>query len=177
MNSRAFCLGIWGFVSPLTDEAFSNNPLERLLSAGAVIDAKGRTLVIAEVEFAQIPFQMLRGNVVIRADDPAFEDGEISFDRVRIATQLVPNETLECVDVVLFKLIVGKNFGRHTDLLPQAIPNAASLAVHDEMAFLNQHPKMIFQRITTGAGDPDHIADADAAMVAGLIENPDGQFG
>ena len=61
-------------------------------------------------------------------------------------------------------------------LSTQPIPNPAPFALHHKVAFFDQRPEMLFQRIAAGAGDLDHVADADATVLSRLIENLNGQF-
>jgi len=41
-------------------------------------------MIVAEIEFRAVAVQMRFGNVVIGSDDPALQDREIIFDRVRM---------------------------------------------------------------------------------------------
>lgn len=81
---RAFCLAVTGFVSPPIRQALADDALEQLVGAGAIIDAKGLALVVAEVEFGEIALQVLRRHVVVRADDPALEDRKEVLNRVGV---------------------------------------------------------------------------------------------
>src|SRR4030081_3483471 len=46
--------------------------------------AKAGTMVVAEIELADVPLQVRLGNVVIGAHDAALQDREVIFDRVRM---------------------------------------------------------------------------------------------
>jgi hypothetical protein len=43
--------------------------------------------------------------------------------------------------------------------------------MHDQMLFFDQHTELLFQRIAACAGQFDHVANADAAMVADEVQN------
>ena len=45
---------------------------------------KADALVVAIVELGEVAFQVLLADVVIGANDPAFQDGEITFNRVGV---------------------------------------------------------------------------------------------
>lgn len=61
-------------------------------------------------------------------------------------------------------------------LLCQAIPRASALTVQDKMALFDKRPKMLLQRVAIDAGDLDHFPDADAAMLARIVEDLHRQF-
>ena len=44
------------------------------------------------------------------------------------------------------------------------------------MAALNEHPQVLLQRVAAGSGQCDRIAYGDAAMVAGVIDDPQGKI-
>jgi hypothetical protein len=45
-----------------------------------------------------------------------------------------------------------------------------------KMAPLNEHPQVLLQGVATGASQCDRIAYDDAAMVAGVIDDPQGKI-
>src|SRR5665213_2401431 len=61
--------------------------------------------------------------------------------------------------------------------LRQTVPSAAADSVLQEMAALNEHPQVLLQRVAAGSGQCDRIAYGDAAMVAGVIDDPQGKIG
>ena len=44
------------------------------------------------------------------------------------------------------------------------------------MTVLDQPPEMLLERIATGAGEPDHVANRDAAGLASALEDAGGQL-
>jgi putative SOS response-associated peptidase YedK len=54
-------------------------PLHRLIGSVLIVDAKRNPAVVAEVEFRQIPVQMLLGAVLINALHVALEDAVVPF--------------------------------------------------------------------------------------------------
>ncbi len=60
--------------------------------------------------------------------------------------------------------------------LRQAIPSAPADPVLHEVASLDEHPQMLLQGVAAGAGQGDRIAYGDAAMVADVIDDPQGQL-
>ena len=62
-------------------------------------------------------------------------------------------------------------------VLAQGIPRSLARAMPDEMTLRQQAPEMLFQRVPACPGEADHVADGHAAMLSGLVENLDGQFG
>jgi hypothetical protein len=56
----------------------------RLGGPFGILNPKGRTLVVPEIEFRQIPLQVSLRDVVIYAGDPALENAEIILDRVGV---------------------------------------------------------------------------------------------
>jgi hypothetical protein len=69
-------------VRPPIGQAFADDPLDRFRHTLAVADAKAGALVVAVIKFGEVALQMLLADVVIGADDPAFQDREIAFNRV-----------------------------------------------------------------------------------------------
>jgi hypothetical protein len=78
------CLGI-GAVSILIRYPLANDAAHHLVSALRILNTERDPFVVAEVEFAQIPLQVLLADVVVRARDPALEDREVAFDGVRVS--------------------------------------------------------------------------------------------
>src|SRR5579862_875223 len=64
---------------PLPARAF-----DRLRGALGIVDAKRNALVVAEIEFAEIPLQVFRRDVMIGADHAALENAEIAFNGVGV---------------------------------------------------------------------------------------------
>ena len=58
--------------------------LEGFCGALAVLNAKAGTIVVSEIELREIAMQMGFADRMIRSDDPALEDAEKVFDRVRV---------------------------------------------------------------------------------------------
>src|SRR3954451_14876738 len=75
--------GCW-LVSPPIGQALADDPGDCLLCTLGILDAKGRALVVAEVELAEVALQVLRADVVIGADQAALQDREVRLDRVRV---------------------------------------------------------------------------------------------
>ena len=69
-------------VSCFEREPFAGRAFDRNRFALHVIDAEFRARVLAEVKFAQIPVEMLGINVLINANNPAFEDRKEPFKSV-----------------------------------------------------------------------------------------------
>src|SRR5689334_11344986 len=57
-------------------QSLSLDAEQRRHGAAEVINAKGRAVVIPEIELSGIPLQMLAADVVINAGDAALEDAE-----------------------------------------------------------------------------------------------------
>lgn len=71
---------------------------------------------------------------------------------------------------------VPRAFTAFLSFLCQAIPCAPTFSMQDEMAFFDKRPKMLFQRIAIDASDLDHFPNADAPMLARIVEDLHGQF-
>lgn len=65
-------------------KSFPDNATQSAGSALCVIDAECNPLVISEIELSKIAFQMRLTDMMVDADDPAFQDREIAFDRVGV---------------------------------------------------------------------------------------------
>ena len=63
-------------------ESLALGPLDGAVRAFCIVNAKAGTLVIAEIEFGQIPLQVGGGHMEIRSGDTALEDREVIFDGV-----------------------------------------------------------------------------------------------
>src|SRR5579871_2636080 len=81
---RAFCLGVRGFTSPPIGEAFSADALQGVVRALSVVHAKSGTVIVAEIELDQIAVQMGFANAVEVAIDTTLQDGEGTFNGVRV---------------------------------------------------------------------------------------------
>lgn len=102
---------------PLAIRAFDG--FGRALS---VVNPKRDPLVVAEVELAEIPLQVLCRNMVIGADHATFEDREIAFDRVsvpeiapniflnRVVDRAVPGKVIS--DRRINRAVIGHHIGR-----------------------------------------------------------------
>lgn len=66
-------------VNPPICQSLAGDAFKNLVGARCIFDAKGRTLVITEIEFAKVALKVLLADVVIDARDPAFQKGEIAF--------------------------------------------------------------------------------------------------
>jgi hypothetical protein len=84
-------------------EPLSDDTPERAIGPLYVINYERNPLVVAEVELAQIPLQMLLADVMIDAIDAAFQDREISLDRVGVG---VATDILFCR--VIHSLMAGE---------------------------------------------------------------------
>jgi hypothetical protein len=84
-------------------EPLSDDTPERAIGPLYVINSERNPLVVAEVELAQIPLQMLLADVMIDAIDAAFQDREISLDRVGVG---VATDILFCR--VIHSLMAGE---------------------------------------------------------------------
>src|ERR1700739_3911116 len=58
--------------------------LEGAGRARGVVNAKGDPVVMAKIEFAEVPVQVGLGDVLVDADEAALEDAEISLDAVGV---------------------------------------------------------------------------------------------
>ena len=54
----------------------------------------------------------------------------------------------------------------------QVIPDATPAAVLMQSAAFDQNAKMLFERVAAGAGQFDRLADGDAPMLPGELDNP-----
>jgi hypothetical protein len=55
-------------------QAFSGDAFDGFVGASLVINAKRHALIVPEIEFAKVTLKVLRADMVIGADDPAFQD-------------------------------------------------------------------------------------------------------
>src|SRR5207244_12929616 len=85
-NSARVSLGleVREVISPPIGQALADDALHRFPHALAVADAKADALVVPIVELGEVTLKVLLADVVIGADDPAFQDREIPFDRVGV---------------------------------------------------------------------------------------------
>lgn len=91
---RSFNFSLRCCVSPPICQALAADALGNRSGALGIIEAglfpltvhtdAGFAVVVAEVKFRGVALQMLRANVVERADDAALEDREKAFNRVRV---------------------------------------------------------------------------------------------
>lgn len=58
----------------------------------------------------------------------------------------------------------------------QCVPRGAAASVPGQMSARDQLPEVRLERVAADAGEPDHLADADAAMLACVVEDPYGQI-
>src|SRR6266581_1898574 len=91
-------------VSPPICQALPGDSLERGISALCVIHAKRRAVVVSEIEFRNVPLQMLFTNMVIRPNQTTLEQREKAFNGVRVDraahvfTFAMPDRLMGCVD-------------------------------------------------------------------------------
>jgi hypothetical protein len=72
-------------MSPDTiSEPLPNNTTKRRLSATHVVDAQRHPVIVAEIEFRQIPVQVLLAGVLVNALHSTLEDAEIALNRVGV---------------------------------------------------------------------------------------------
>lgn len=70
--------------SPPISHALTNDAGERGVKAFRIAKTKRRTVIVAEVKFRQVALQVRAADVVIRADDAALEDREVTLNGVRV---------------------------------------------------------------------------------------------
>ena len=56
--------------------------------------------------------------------------------------------------------------------LPKDVPRRSPATLLYEMALLDQLPEVLLERVAADARQPGDLADADAAVLAGVVENP-----
>src|SRR6185437_6670437 len=78
---------------------------QRLGGAFRVGHAKSRALVVAEIEFAEIPLQMLGADVVVSPDDAALQNRKVAFDCVGV--RLAANVLADAVAYGLMFAVLG----------------------------------------------------------------------
>src|SRR5712692_6059261 len=99
-------------------QSLSDDAIQRLRRAHLISNTKGYALVVAEIEFGQVAFEVLLADMVISAINAALEDRKVSLNRVgmRIATHILASAMID-------RTVLGK-FA--TDLL-----SCAALVGHD----------------------------------------------
>jgi hypothetical protein len=55
-------------------QTLSSDALDREFGPRRIIEAERRPIIVVEVKFAQIPFQVLLADMVINAADPALQN-------------------------------------------------------------------------------------------------------
>ena len=118
-------------------QTFPGDAFDGFLGARLVVHAKRHALVIAEIELAKVTLKVLRADVVIGADDAAFEDREISLNRIGVsvaANVLIGAVVDRFVAGELFSdVVVLAAFVRHQRRLAADLSNqdrAQRLAAH-----------------------------------------------
>jgi hypothetical protein len=76
-------------------QPFASCAFDGLRRAFGVFHAQCDPLVVSEIEFAKIPFQVVLADVVKRADNPALEDREIALDGVGVVKAASANIFLD----------------------------------------------------------------------------------
>src|SRR5579863_1932811 len=112
-NRLAFCLSVRGFVRPSIGEALADDAFQQSSGALFVVNAKRRTLIVAEIKFSKIALQVLLADVVIGADDAALEDGEISFNAIGMSVA-----ANVFISAVIYRFVAVKLFARMVVLSP-----------------------------------------------------------
>jgi hypothetical protein len=78
---------------PLTD-----NPLQRAITTGHVINAERNAVAVTEIKLGKIAMQVLFGAVLVNALNSALENRVIAFNRVRV----------DVITNILFSLVVHR---------------------------------------------------------------------
>jgi hypothetical protein len=68
-------------------------------------------------------------------------------------------------------LIKQRNRTRVPFRSAQAVPDPAATAMLIQRAALDQRPEMLLERVAAGSGQPDGLADGDAPVFAGELDD------
>jgi len=84
-------------VRPSVCQSLSNDTGNRFCHTFCIFNAKRAALVVPEIEFGKIAFQMLLADMVIGASDSAFHDRKVAFNRigVNVAANVFANAVID----------------------------------------------------------------------------------
>ena len=93
--------------NPSIGQALANDTGDAALHAFGIVDAQAFAVAVAIVKLNKVTLQMLRADVVERADDTALEDREEVFDRVGVMEERADVLLLRMVDRGVTSEILG----------------------------------------------------------------------
>src|SRR5437763_670040 len=65
-------------------QALADDALDREVRAARIVDAEPFAVAVAEVEFGKVAVKVLLAHMEVAADDPALQDREEAFNRIRV---------------------------------------------------------------------------------------------